>query len=123
MQGAFEGVNGVAFSSDSKLVLAADNKQARCSVGLLLHQACRPAVLPAKCGLWRLPSAAGLWADGRSSLQPRLAPARSDQHPTHSSIAAWTTSLQAVRVWDVATGRLRHSLTGHSGKVVGVACR
>lgn len=49
MQGAFEGVNGVAFSSDSKLVLAADNKQARCSVGLLLHQACRPAVLPANC--------------------------------------------------------------------------
>ncbi len=32
-------------------------------------------------------------------------------------------SPQAVRVWDVATGRLRHSLTGHTGKVVGVACR
>lgn len=26
-------------------------------------------------------------------------------------------------MWDVATGRLRHSLTGHTGKVVGVACR
>jgi WD40 repeat protein len=30
--------------------------------------------------------------------------------------------VQAVRVWDVHTGRLRMSLTGHSGKVTGVDC-
>jgi autophagy-related protein 16 len=31
-------------------------------------------------------------------------------------------SWQAVRAWDVATGRQRMSLTGHSGKVTGLAC-
>jgi autophagy-related protein 16 len=55
LQGAFEGVNAVAFTSDAKLVLGAENRQ-------------------------------------------------------------------AVRVWDVATGRLRLSLTGHTGKVTGVGC-
>lgn len=25
-------------------------------------------------------------------------------------------------MWDIATARLRHSLTGHTGKVVAVAC-
>lgn len=55
LQGAFEGVNAVSFTSNSKLVLAAENNK-------------------------------------------------------------------AVRAWDVATGRLRLSLTGHSGKVTGVDC-
>ncbi|KAL4437310.1 hypothetical protein ABPG75_004449 [Micractinium tetrahymenae] len=55
LHGAFEGINAVAFTSDTRLVLGAENKQ-------------------------------------------------------------------AVRVWDVSSGRLRLSLTGHSGKVTGVAC-
>ncbi|EFN53087.1 hypothetical protein CHLNCDRAFT_26186, partial [Chlorella variabilis] len=55
LRGVFEGVNAVAFTSDSKLVLAAENNK-------------------------------------------------------------------AVRVWDVTTGRLRMSLTGHNGKVTGLSC-
>lgn len=31
-------------------------------------------------------------------------------------------SRKAVRVWDVATGRLRLSLTGHADKVMGLDC-
>jgi WD40 repeat protein len=31
-------------------------------------------------------------------------------------------SRQAIRVWRVANGRLERSLTGHTGKVVGLSC-
>ena len=54
-QGAFEGINGVAFTCDQRLVLGADSRK-------------------------------------------------------------------AVRVWDVPTGRLRLSLTGHADKVMGLDC-
>ncbi|PSC73673.1 autophagy-related 16 [Micractinium conductrix] len=55
LHGSFEGINAVAFTSDARLVLAAENKL-------------------------------------------------------------------AVRAWDVSSGRLRLSLTGHQNKVTGVAC-